>query len=457
MIYSAKTLLKTFIVAACIGSLCIQAQTPTPRPPTAQPPSSANQQTTTVLSLEAATGLALAQASLFQQAQLNERLAEEDVRQARAAFLPRLASPLSFIYTSPAAGLPPGSTREASFIAANAINEYEALIGVTGELDVAGRLRATLRRNRALLEAAHAGTEVARRALVQATTEAYYGLALATAKRRSTELSLKAAEDFEQVTGLLVNGGEVAQVDLLRARLQTTGRRDELEQARANESAAADALVIFLGSNYTSSSVAIADLSAISPDTTEIERYTSQAISSRPEFAQFEAERRAAENEIGIARAERRPQLTYNIAGGFDTDSLKAEPLRHHSGTTATIGLTVPIFDWGASRSRERQAQLRVQTLESTRLLALRGFFQQFSTARTQALSAASRIRFLATSLTDAEQNVTISIARYRAGEAQIIEVTDAQNTLAAQRAAFYQALYDYQVAISRLKQATGQ
>src|SRR5438094_488558 len=48
-----------------------------------------------------AVRLALLQASSFQQAQLNEQIAAEDVRQAQIAFLPRLASPSSFIYNSP--------------------------------------------------------------------------------------------------------------------------------------------------------------------------------------------------------------------------------------------------------------------------------------------------------------------------------------------------------------------
>ena len=87
-------------------------------------------------------------------------------------------------------------------------------------------------RNRALLEAAHAGTEVARRALAQAVIEAYYGLALATAQRNAAELNLTAAEEFERITSLLFEGGEVASVDLTRAQLQTTARRDELERAR---------------------------------------------------------------------------------------------------------------------------------------------------------------------------------------------------------------------------------
>jgi outer membrane protein TolC len=34
--------------------------------------------------------------------------------------------------------------------------------------------------------------------------------------------------------------------------------------------------------------------------------------------------------------------------------------------------------------------------------------------------------------------------------------VTEAQTTLVTQRSALYQALFDYQVALARLKQATG-
>jgi len=118
-------------------------------------------------------------------------------------------------------------------------------------LDVSWRLRATLQRNKALLDAARAGTIVARRALVQAIDEAYYGLALATAKRRAAEQNLSTAEEFERVTSLLLQGGEVAPVDLTRARLQTNTRRDELEQARTNESVASDALRVLIGYDFT--------------------------------------------------------------------------------------------------------------------------------------------------------------------------------------------------------------
>src|SRR6185295_2863858 len=174
------------------------AQVSPPIPPTSQ----SNQNN--VLTIDEALRLANAQVSTVQAALINERIAEEDLKQARAAFLPKISAPLSYIYTSPALGLPPGEPRIQSFIANDAIGAYEVLVNVAGDRDVAGRLRATLAKNRALLAAARAGTDVAKRALAQAVIEAYYGLALATAQRRAAEENLLAAEEFERITSLLL-------------------------------------------------------------------------------------------------------------------------------------------------------------------------------------------------------------------------------------------------------------
>src|SRR6476620_7154218 len=72
--------------------------------------------------------------------------------------------------------------------------------------------------------------------------DAYYNLALATTKRRGAAQNLQSAQEFESNTKLQLDAGEVAPVDLVRARLQTAQRRDELIQAQTEETVAADAL-----------------------------------------------------------------------------------------------------------------------------------------------------------------------------------------------------------------------
>jgi outer membrane protein TolC len=407
------------------------------------------------LTLDEALRLANQQASDYQVAMLNERIAAEEVRQAQAAFLPKVSAPLSYVYTSPAIGLNPNEPRTQSFIANNAISEYEAFVNVSGDFDVAGKLRATLAKNRALLAAAHAGTEVAKRALAEAVIEAYYGLALATAQRSTAEANLAAAGEFERITALLLSGGEVAPVDLTRAQLQTISRRDELERARVNEEVAAGTLRVLVGYEFTRP-ISATDLALVLPADAEYQQFKAEDVPRRPEFIQLEQQLRAARQGIRIARADRLPSLSYSMNGGFDTDSLKGPRLKEHSGVSAAISLTIPIFDWGAARSKERQARLQVEVAENERTIATRGFTQQFYAARAQAANAAARISLAREGVQKAEDNLTTSIARYRAGEAQIVEVTDAQTVLVTQRSALYQAIFDYQVALARLRQATG-
>ena len=406
------------------------------------------------LTRDEAVRLALQQASNFEQSQLNERSAAEDVQQAKTAFYPRLAATPSLIYNSPSIGADVSHTP--SFIGSNAITEHQILGTATGELDTSGRLRVTLNRNRALLVAAHAGTEVARRALIQAVDENYFALALAVAKQLAAKQNLATATEFSKSTELLVKGGEVAPVDFLRAQLQVTTRRDELEQAMANEAAATEALRILIGAEATAP-IAPLDLMTAMPVAGEVDGFTFEMIKQRPEYSFFEAQQRAAESEIKLAKIERRPTLTYSFGGGFASDSLRPTPLKLHTGLLATVSLTIPVFDWGASKSRERQAEFRLQSLASSRKLVMLGLNQQYNTSRLLALSAATRIRNAGTGVADATSNFEISMARYRAGEGPIIEVTDAQNILTAQRAALAQALYDYQIALARLRQATGQ
>ena len=406
------------------------------------------------LSLQQAIDLALGQASDFTTAQLNERIATEDIRQARAALLPKFEAKPNYIYTSPSMGdLRP---RPPSFLGANAIHEIQGLVTASGEIDISGRLNAAVRRNRELLASAHAGTLVARRALVQAVTEAYYGFALATAKRRAAENNLAASEEFENNAKLQLDAGEVAPVDYTRARLQTATRRDELEQARADESVAGDSLRVFVGIRFIEP-IATEDLMINMPVDNEIERFSETAITTRPEFVQFQADRKAAEQDIRIAKADRRPQFTYSVGTGFISDSLAPAHVRDSLGVQVNVGVTIPIFDWGAAKSREEQARLKVQLADNARLVAERQFAQAFFTARAQAISARTRIRQIAASVADANANLSASIARYRAGEATILEVTEAQNSLVTQTTSLYQAVFDYQTARSRLMRAVGQ
>src|SRR5262245_40988152 len=113
----AVPLLVLFVLVRLTSSASAQVLSSGPTPQT----KSSSPTVSNPLTLDEALRLADLQASTYQNAVLNERIAAEDVKQARAAFFPRLTAPLGYLYTSPAHGLPPGEPRAPSFIASDAI------------------------------------------------------------------------------------------------------------------------------------------------------------------------------------------------------------------------------------------------------------------------------------------------------------------------------------------------
>jgi outer membrane protein TolC len=400
------------------------------------------------LSLADASSRALQQASAYQEAVADEQIAALDVTQARTALLPKVRNSTTVTYNKP---LTAHST-DPSFIAENASREYQSVVGVEGSYDFG--LRAAVRRSRELLAAAHAGTEVARRELLRSLRESYFGLALATAKVRAAEESLKAAEEFEKVTALQHEYGEAPDVDVVRARLQTAQRRDDLEQARVQEIIAGATLRVLVG-YQPAETLSVSELTA-EPSMAAIEPLTPVSILQRPQLAQAAAQQRAAQEDITVARAERLPSLTYSADEGFDSPSLRPEEIRQHEGYLLTANLRIPIFDWGASRARQRQAEIRAESAARQLTLAQRDVEQQDLRAREEAGSAIRRAANARGAVADAQRNVDISISRYRAGEAPILEVTDALTTLAQQRLNLQQALFDFEVARAQLQEAAG-
>lgn len=408
------------------------------------------------LTVDEAIGLALNQSSAYRVTQLDERIAAEDVKQARAALFPQITVPLTYFGTTPSQVREEGEPLIYSYVSSSAINETIALLNASGEVDISGRLRASLRRSRYQLDAARAGTLIARRQLALDTVDAYYNLVLAREKRRFAEETLALAEGFLKVTQDVQQRGEDESegADQLRASVQASIRRDELEQARAGEMAAMDVLRSLTGVDFQTP-INVSGIATDLPTVSDFNNFTEEQLKTRPEFSQAEANRRAALAEARTARGERLPQLTYTLNGGFDAADFR--PLKRYSGGSAIVTLTIPVFDFGASRSRETQARLRAQSAELQRETTLRQLRQEFYTARANALAALVRIRETQAASDNALKNLIIILARYRAKKAEITDVVDAQSAFVEARLANSQAIIDYRTSRIRLETNLGQ
>lgn len=438
--------------------------TQTERPPVAQPqprapnvpppyydyPFASETDKFRIVTVDDAITLALSNASLYRQSLIDESIAKEDVRQARAAFFPQLSLPLTYTGITPSRLRNPGDPLTFSFVSGSAINETTALMNVSGTIDLAGRLRAALSRSRALLEAANAGTRAARRELVLTTVDAYYALALTRQRRRLADETLALAEGFVNVAQSLKERGEGEEADVFRARAAAATGRDAAEQARAAEFAAMNLLRTLTGIDF-STQIVTARLTDNVPSASDFNNYTEDIIRSRPELEQLNAQKLAARADARAARRELLPELTYSLNGGFDAGDFR--PVGRYAGGSAIISLNVPVFNFGASRSRERQARLRSEQLDIQRELLLRQLRQEFYVNRANALGALERIRDVRVAAEAAQANLTSIFMRYRMKKATILDVIDAQSNYAETRAAYYQAIVDYHTSRIRLEE----
>ena len=430
------------------------AQTPTGQVPQQQSPyydypyGSTTMKNRT-LSVEQAVTLALDYAASLRQAQFDEQIAGEDVKQARAGLLPQVNLPLTYWGTTPSTIRQPGDPLIASYVAASAINESLGGVNVSGTIDIAGKLRAELQRSRALLAAAHAGTMTARRNLVLATIDAYYGLTLTRQQRRLADENLALAEGFLSSLEEQQKSGTAEETDILRARSAARSRRDELAQAALSESLAMSQLRVLTGLDYATH-ITTTRITANAPRLMDLLGYTEDTIMLRPELAQLEAQKRSALAEARAARRELWPQLSYTLNGGFDAANFK--PLGRYAGGSAIITLNVPIFNFGASKSRATQAELRARSFDVQRDNQVLQLKQEFYAARAGALSALDRTGFAAEAAGGAQKNLSLIFGRYRAKKASLLEVLDAEADYSTTRLQYYQAIVDFHSARARLE-----
>lgn len=391
------------------------------------------------LPLDDAVRLSLAQASDWSNAVGDVRIATDEARNAVAAQLPGLGAQASAIYNSPGAG---GAQ---SFVSENGVGWLRATVGLSGTVLGGGAARAKVAQ--ATLLAARSGADAAQRDLVLAVTTAYHAEALAQARVEAAERTWTAATELTRVTGLRFDAGEVPEVDLLRTRMLEATRHDELLQARADLAEARGELALYTG--HPAPVLPLGD-----PDVADVDGLVAAAAPVGPDVDAAAARVVAAHAGVREARAGYLPSVAYDVGFGVDTDTL-GPGLSDHVGVSVAATATVPIFDWGVGARSVDAARASAEQADAARDRVIRERDAARSSAEGAARAAAERASVLTASLADAERTVAVSQARYEAGEADLVELTEAAQTLVELRAARDLARYDFEAALARLRRWT--
>jgi outer membrane protein len=415
----------------------------------------AAQQTTPVvaspplrLTLQDALARARSNSVTYQAALTDAGVAREDKSQARAALLPGVSYNTSGIYTE---GNGVGGFK---FIANNAVHEYASQGDVHEAIDVAGF--AEFRRNGAAAAAARARSEIAARGLVVTVVQNYYGVAAAKMKLEVAQKAADEGERFLKLTQDLEHGGEVAHSDVIKAELQGNDRLRQLREAKLAFLNARLDLAVLIFPDLTDNFEIVEDLHATTalPTLPEVQQL---AARDNPDIRAALETAREAGYGVTASRAEYLPSLSFDYFYGIDAThfATKTDGISN-LGSSIVATVNIPIWNWGATQSRVKQAELQRDQAKRELSLAQRKLLAELQSLYAEAEAAASELASLNRSTELAAESLRLTTLRYKDGEATVLEVVDAQNSASLADAAYQDGAVRYRVALANLQTLTG-
>lgn len=439
----------------CGGGMCSAQEPATGATPAAtQNAAQSNSAGTSTVKLTLQDALARARKNsvAFQSALTDSAIAHQDRFQAAGALLPSVSYNNTAWYTQANKSAAPAAP---IFIANNAVHEYLSQGNIhesIGLVDVADFRRAS-----ALAAAAKARAEIASRGLVVTVVQDYYSVAAARQKVVSAQKAADEGDRFLKLTQDLEHGGEVAHSDVIKAELQATDRRRALQEAQLGLLNARLDLAVLIFPDFNENFEVTDDLHAPAqmPTLGEVQQ---QAARDNPDVRAALEAARAAGFDVTAARAGYLPSFSADYWYGIDAPQFAVNGPGGVSnlGTSAAATLNIPIWNWGVTQSRIKQAELRRAQAQRELSLAQRRLLAEIKSLYSEAETAMNELGGLERSAQLAEESLRLTTLRYKGGEATVLEVVDAQTTYAQSSAAYQDGAVRYRVALANLQTLTG-
>jgi len=369
--------------------------------------------------------------SLAEQALANNRdlrVAYANVAAARAQARVSRAGQFPEIGISAGAGYSDGGSNGSGN---SGSGDFSLRGGITAfELDLFGRLANAAESDRNSALATEAASRTVRLALIADLAQAWatYGAdrdLLAIAHDTATN-----ARENVRLTKARLDGGVAPRTDLRQAE-QILATAEDAIAAQTSAIAQDENLVRLLVGGDVDPALLPASLAEVTPGIVALPAgVSSQILLRRPDVIEAEYRLRAANADIGVARARLFPSISLTGLLGFASDALGGLFDNGAFNWSAGGDATATIFDAGGRRAG-------VDVTKAQRDAALAGYEGAIQTAFRETADAlavqgtiAERVRAAAANTEAAADTATLTDARYKGGVDSFLSSLDAQRSL---------------------------
>ena len=300
-------------------------------------------------------------------------------------------------------------------------------------------------------QSAEAAFEDAVRQLGFTVKDSYYRVQLAQRRLALAEENRDRFSRILEINTIRFKKGYIAEVDLIRIRLQMVDFQSQVIQSlQEAESARGDLRQLLRLSPATTVELTTdLEFRRIDP---EIAKLRLAAIDVRPDLRSKRFTYSQREADLRLAQAYRVPDVTvgagYAIQGSLGPDNPQQWALN--------LGLPVPLFN--RNQGGIRQAEVAVQTAGADLNKAVNVVENEVEVAYRNLLQSRRLVEaYVGGVLEDARATFTIVERAYERGGATILDLLDAARTSRTIQQNYIEALFNYQRNVLQLESAVGQ
>ena len=365
--------------------------------------------------------------TLIEQALINNRdlmvaaaniaAAREQVRIQRAQQLPQVDASA-------------GATLSGSGSGSGVDASYQAGLGVPNfELDLFGRLRSLTDVQRNRYFATEAAARTTRLALVSDISEAWLTYAADASLRRIAEDTVASAEKSVRLTRARLEGGIAPRTDLRQAEQILEGAKADAADQKTALAQDVNLLRLLVGAEIDPALLPVS-IDQAAPTVAELPAgLDSQVLLRRPDVVETEYQLRAANAQIGAARAALFPRISLTGLLGFASSALTSLFSADSLAWTASGDATYTIFQAGAGRANVRLTEAQKAAAVASYQRAIQQAFREVADALARRGTIGEQLRARQAQREAAADSYLLTEARYRNGIESFLGSLDAQRS----------------------------
>jgi outer membrane protein TolC len=410
------------------------------------------------LSLSDALARAEKNSPQFQAAVTAVKLAHEGQVQAGAAMKPQFSYLMQYLNTQGNGISPVGR-----YVTNDGVHVYRAWGVMRQDMPGSFFIDAGPRKAAYMKAVADAEQEVAQRGLNVTVTQDYYALLVAERAYATAQKSLQDAMHFLEISEALEKGGEAAHADVIRFQLEVNRKENTLADAQLAMSNARLNLSVLLFPTFNENFTVVDDLDT-PPPIPSFQQAEAMAKNQNPDLRAALAAYNASGVDVAMAKSAFFPSLGIEFDYGIEANAFALHSdnltrpgvLQPNLGYFVTYSLNLPVWDWGTRLSNLHAAEDQKALARINLSYAQRQMLNSLYNSYNEAAVAWNELGNLRRSVDLAARNLELVTMQYQAGETQVLQVLDAEDSLDQARNADAAGAARYRNALAALQTLTG-